>query len=138
MSLIFDSYAIITLFREEPGYEEVIDWLGKINREQLGYMSVINLGEVYYITSRKQSPQKAAVALEAAMQLPFTFVDADFDLTYRAAKLKASYKLSYADAFAAALTIEKKGLLITGDLEFKNLVKEKDFKVHFIRRKPKG
>ncbi len=137
MSLIFDSFAIITLFRKEPGNEEVVDWLGKINREQPGYMSVINLGEVYYMTSRKQSSEKAELALEATLQMPFTFVNADFDLAYRAAKLKASYKLSYADSFAAALTIEKKGLLITGDPEFKNLLKEKDFKVHFIKRKPK-
>jgi hypothetical protein len=40
--------------------------------------------------------------------------------------------MSYADAYAAALTIQKKGTLITGDPEFKFLQKEKDFKVHFV------
>jgi hypothetical protein len=36
---------------------------------------------------------------------------------------------------AATLTIQKKGTLITGDPEFNNLKKEKDFKVHFITSK---
>jgi predicted nucleic acid-binding protein len=55
-----------------------------------------------------------------------------FELTYKAAQIKSSYILSYADAFAAALTIKKKATLITGDKEFKNLSRERGFKVHFI------
>jgi PIN domain nuclease of toxin-antitoxin system len=134
MSLVFDSFALIALFQKEKGYEEVIDWLSTISPENPGFMSMINLGEVYYMTCRKQSIEKAELALQSSLQLQLTFVDADFNLTYKAAKLKSRYKFSYADAFAAALTIEKKGTLITGDPEFESLLKEKDFKVHFINR----
>jgi predicted nucleic acid-binding protein len=134
MSPVFDSFALIALFRKEKGYEEVIDWLSKISPEHPGFMSIINLGEVYYMTCRKQSVEKAELALQSSLQLQLEFIDADFDLTYRAAQLKSNYKLSFADAFAAALTIQKKGTLITGDPEFENLRKEKDFKVHFINR----
>ena len=40
--------------------------------------------------------------------------------------------MSYADSFAAALTISKRGTLITGDKEFKHLIGETHFKVEFI------
>lgn len=41
-----------------------------------------------------------------------------------AADLKAPFKLSLADTFAAALAKEKKAELVTGDPEFKALGKE--------------
>lgn len=37
------------------------------------------------------------------------------------AAIKAKYSLSYADAFAAAVSIDKRAVLITGDDEFRNL-----------------
>lgn len=132
MSVVFDSFALLTLFRKEKGYEEVMKYLSSIDESHPGYLSVINLGEVYYITCRKQSKEKAELAMAAALQLQLDIIDADIQLTYQAAQLKSRYKLSYADAFAAALTIERKATLITGDAEFKALQKEKNFKVHFI------
>ena len=71
--------------------------------------------------SRKSNSKKAD---EAILQLPLTIVNADLSLTLEAANLKSGYKLSYADAFAAALTIFKKAILITGDMEFNNLQKK--------------
>lgn len=97
-------------------------------------MSVINLGEIYYITSRKQNKENAELALSSTLQLPIEFIDADFNHTYRAALLKAKYQMSYSDAFAASLAIQLKATLITGDPEFKNLDKEPGLKIHFIKR----
>ena len=48
-------------------------------------------------------------------------VEADRGLTYEAAKLKARYKIAYADCFAAALALSLNALLVTGDPEFKML-----------------
>jgi predicted nucleic acid-binding protein len=50
------------------------------------------------------------------------------DLTLAAAKFKANYKMSYADAFAAGLTQEKEAVLVTGDNEFKQVKKLIDVK----------
>ena len=51
---------------------------------------------------------------------------------YKAANIKANHKLSYADAYAAVLTIEKKAVLVTADKDFDSLVGEKEFKVKYI------
>jgi len=129
--IIFDSYALIALFRLEKGYEEVTQLLTEILKgERMGFMSVINLGEVYYTTYRKQGAKKAELALSSVLQFPIEIIEADFDLTFEAAKLKAKYKISYADAFAAALTKSKRGWLVTGDKEFKALKDE--IKIKFI------
>jgi predicted nucleic acid-binding protein len=48
-----------------------------------------------------------------------------------AADFKASFKLSLANASAAALAKEKKAQLVTGDPEFKPLVHE--IKIHSLK-----
>jgi len=131
--IVFDSYALLALFRDEKGREEVSNLLTEIaNGEKEGFISVLNVGEVYYISHRKDGKEKAEDVLTAMVHFPLEITDADFDLTITAAKLKAKYKLSYADAFAASVTINKKATLITGDKEFKHLEGETNFKVQFI------
>lgn len=132
--IVFDSYAMLALFREEEGQHEVAQLLTDMSvGEKTGYMSVINAGEVYYITSRKQGIERAKLAINSLMKFPLKMVEVTLLVALDAAKLKAKYKLSYADSFAAALTIEKRATLITGDHEFKVLEKEPHFKVKFIR-----
>lgn len=131
--VVFDSYALIALFREEPGYELVRDLLVKMaNDESEGYINAINLGEVYYMISRKSNVKNAEAAIAAIKQMPINIVEPDLKMCLDAAAIKAKYSLSYADAFAAVLTINRKAILITGDDEFENLIKEVGFKVKYI------
>lgn len=132
-NIVFDSYALLVLFRQEEGHEKISHLLTDIAMgEKNGFMCTVNVGEVYYITARKQDEKKALIALDSLRQFPIEFIEADLPLSLASAKLKARYKMSYADAFAAALTISKKGTLITGDKEFKHLIGETHFKVEFI------
>ena len=55
---------------------------------------------------------------------PIEFHPADRRLADTAADFKTRFKLSLADAFAAALAKEKKAELVTGDPEFKAVEKE--------------
>jgi predicted nucleic acid-binding protein len=131
--VVFDSYALIAFFRQEPGYEMVRDLLVKIaNDESEGFITTVNIGEIYYMISRKSNQKNAEAAVEAVLQFPLHIVEADLKLTLEAAKIKARHSLSYADAFAAALTINRKAVLITGDDEFDALVGETNFKVKYL------
>ena len=132
-SVIFDSFALIAHFRNETGTDYISELFSELALGNLdGYVSMINIGEVYYMIHRKSNKANAEKALEIIQTLPIEIVEADWDATYEAAKLKSKYRISYADAFAAALTIQMKGTLITGDREFNSLKKESGFKVHFI------
>ena len=61
---------------------------------------------------------------------PIEFHTADRRLADVAAGFKARFKISLADAFAAALAKERKAELVTGDPEFRAL--EKEIKIRWL------
>jgi ribonuclease VapC len=130
---VLDSFAMLAYFRNESGGEKVEQLLNEAaaGKHEL-HMTCINAGEVYYMAYRKDSADKAALVWKALQQFPIDIAEADMSITLKAAQIKARYSLSYADAFAAALTIQKKAVLITGDNEFELLKKELDFKVKYL------
>jgi predicted nucleic acid-binding protein len=131
--IVFDSHALITFFRKEPAYEIVRDLLVKIaNNESEAFICSVNVGEIYYMLVRKGNIKIAEAAVASVKQFPLHFIDPDFKLCMEAAALKARFSFSYADAFAAALTIAKKATLLTGDKEFEALVGVPNFKVKYL------
>ena len=119
---ILDSFAMLAYFEDEPGADKVNGILSAvIGRKAKGFMSVINWGEMYYNTMREQGIEEAERVLTQFDKYPIQLIEADRRLTYEAAKLKAKYKITYADCFAAALASSLKALLVTGDPEFKKL-----------------
>ena len=129
---VLDSYALLAFFRDEPGADSVEKLLNEAaeDKHEL-YITVVNAGEVYYMSCRKDGVSKANQDWDAMRKFPLHFVEVNLDLTLATAKIKASYKLSYADAFAAALTIQKKATLVTGDDEYDN-IDEAGFKVKYL------
>lgn len=131
--VVFDSYALINFFRKEPGYTTVRELLVKVANDEIeAYICSVNIGEVYYMICRKLDVKTAEAALQILRQLPLHIIEADLVLCLQAAKIKANFSMSYADAFAAAITIGKKATLITGDHEFDTLVGEANFKVKYL------
>jgi predicted nucleic acid-binding protein len=130
---VLDSFALLAFFRNEAGADRVEELLNNAaeDKHEL-YTSVVNAGEVYYISHRKDGEAKAMLAWNAMKTMPLHVVDANLDFALEAAKIKAGHKLSYADAFAAALTIQKRATLLTGDNEFDALKGLKGFKVEYI------
>jgi predicted nucleic acid-binding protein len=119
---VLDSYALIAHFEDEPGGEKVWNILKSAQGGKTKlFLSIINLGEIYYNTMRERGIEKAEEIKLIIEQLPITVVDADKSLTIEAAKLKALHPVAYADCFAAALGIVKKCKVVTGDPEFKKM-----------------
>ena len=97
-------------------------------------MCVVNLGEVYTAILRARGLQLAEEVREALGQAPISVMPVREPLAWRAAKLKATYSLSYADTFAAALALERGTTLYTGDPEFIPLEKSEGLKVRWLAR----
>ncbi len=133
-TMVLDAHALMVLFNDEPGAEEVEKILIKAESGSPKLlMSVVNWGEIYYSILRGASQEIAeAKAHEiAGMQIELVPVDADdLELVRQAAAFKATRKMSYADCFAAALAKIKNTELITGDREFKQLAR--DVKIHWL------
>jgi predicted nucleic acid-binding protein len=119
---VLDSYALIAYSRGEKGAEAVAEIIDEgLNDKAELYLSVINWGEIYYITLRNFDIKRAELFKETISRYPINIVEANKELTLQAALFKAYNKISYADAFAAALAKNKKAVLVTGDKEFEAL-----------------
>jgi uncharacterized protein len=81
-------------------------------------MSVVNWGEVYYLYARKISARDAEHLRTQITELPIEFVEADLPRAQLAAEIKMRHDIGFADAFAAALAIERKATLVTSDRDF--------------------
>jgi len=133
-TMVLDAHALMVLFNDEPGAEDVEKILLKAesgNPRLL--MSVINWGEIYYSIIRGASQEIGdSKAHEiAGMRIELVPVDAgDLELIRQAAVFKATKKMSYADCFAAALAKIRKAELVTGDRDFKTV--ESDLKIHWL------
>lgn len=109
---------------EEPG-KKVRDLLKKLHRQKKkAFLCEMNLGEVYYALFRQQGQAKAEEAIDDVRRLPIALIPASWELILRAAKIKATKPISFADAFVAALAGEKEGIIVTSDPEFKVLQEE--------------
>lgn len=128
---VLDSWSVIAYLEDEPSGEQVEDLIATAHEEQIPiYMSVVNVGEIWYVFAREISAEEADVSVKTLRDLRIQFEDADWELTQEAARFKSQHKMSYADAFAAALAKLKKAELVTGDEEFKPL--EGEIKVAWV------
>ena len=117
---ILDSYALLAYFQAEPAGVKVRKILkDAMSHHVAAYLSVISLGEIYYIIARKIGEEKAGASIEDISCLPITMIDATKERVLAAAHVKAQHAVSYADAFVVAAAVEHSATIVTGDPEFK-------------------
>jgi predicted nucleic acid-binding protein len=132
---VLDSWALIAFFEDEPAAERVEKLLVKaeVGTHRL-LLCVVNWGEIYYSTMRTVSQDAAEQKAKEIAALTIEIVgvdDKDLELVRQAAIYKATKKLSYADAFAAALAKIRNADLVTGDHEFKQV--EGEIKIDWLK-----
>lgn len=119
---VLDTYALIAFLEDEPGADFVRSLLLENESGALNLaMCVVNLGELWYIVARADSPAQADALVEEIQGLSIEIVDADWKLTHQAAIFKSKGGLSYADCYTAALAQLRQAEVITGDPEFQKL-----------------
>ncbi|NPV52586.1 MAG: type II toxin-antitoxin system VapC family toxin [Firmicutes bacterium] len=133
---ILDSYALLAFLQDEPGAQNVEDIISADDTEI--FVSVINLGEVFYILSR-ESGEQAALDFEAKLlDTPkIKVMECPWERAKAAARLKALGGLSFADCFGASLAQELEAVLVTGDPEFSHLENKGLLRVLWLPLKPK-
>lgn len=128
---VLDSFALIAFLENETGGQRIQDLFNSAKNDAISLsLSIINLGEVLYITERERGLPVAQKVLALIEELPIVIIEASRDMVFSAAHIKANYAISYADSFAAALTIQQKATLVTGDPEFKTL--EKEYQIEWL------
>ena len=129
---VLDSFALIAYFRDEPGAEAVENLLVTAGRKDVPlHMTDVNYAEVKCSIVKKDGAEAWEEAAKILQGLPIEFHSTTRALADTAADFKARFRMSLADAFAAALAKEKKAELITGDPEFKVL--EREIKITWLK-----
>ena len=132
VSPVLDSFALLSFLRDEPGAEMVAALLEKAEeRRHPLQMTEVNYAEVQYIIRRKDGEAAWRIVADELVTLPIEFRPADRPLADQAADFKTRFKLSLADAFAAALAKSRKTELVTGDIEFKQV--EGEIKIAWLK-----
>ena len=116
---VLDAHAVLAFCQGERGAQTVENLLLDAHAGRAALlMSVVNWGEVYYALARTQGKPAADAWLTDFDRLPVELADADRELAFTAAELKARRRLPYADSFAAGLAKLRHGTVVTGDPEF--------------------
>lgn len=107
-----DSWALIAwLEGVEPAASRVHETF-----ERRPIMSWINLGEVAYILERRVGADRSREVIRELRRLLTLDLPTE-ERVLEAARLKAGYRIAYADAFAVATSLAHGAELLTGDPE---------------------
>ena len=128
---VLGSHALLAYCEGEEGAKTVAEAFKRALEDKAEiYLCVVSWGEMFCIALREGGEERAELYSSTIAKYPIMLVDANKELTLQAARYKASHKMSYADAYAAALAKLRKAELITGDKEFNEL--QKEFKILWI------
>lgn len=121
MSVCLDAFALMAWLQNEPGAGRVEGYLQQAQgqKEQKCFVSLINLGEVYYQLFRKKGAARADSFWDEVCRgvIPLSVVEVTRKRVLESSRLKARYPIAIADAFAIQLALEMQAPLVTGDPE---------------------
>ena len=124
-SSVLDSYAVLAFLFNEGGAGKVAELLEKAaESDTFMFIAAPNWAEVRYMVERKVGQGQWGAVRSKLLALPIEIIPADQLLAEIAGEIKVSKRISLADCFAAALALQKKADLYTGDPEFRSIEKE--------------
>lgn len=120
---VLDTSALLTYIENEEGVEYVENILINAEKEDvIVYVAFISLTEVYYITMKEKDESVALRRVELIKSLKIRVEESNENLNLLAGKLKATNRISLADAYISALCYEHKGILVHKDPEFEKIL----------------
>lgn len=119
---VLDTSAILAFTDKEAGAEEVEQLLDAARKKECRLEACsMSLMELYYVALRGQGEDAAAHLVALVKSWPVHWVYPDEKLLLQAGKLKASYRLSVADALIAAVAKLHRVTLVHKDPEMEAL-----------------
>jgi predicted nucleic acid-binding protein len=131
---VLDSWALLAWLQgEEPACARVREILESASEGRAAaIMSMLNVGEVFYLIAKRRGAALAERFLSELPLMPIQTLLPDRKLVLNAARLKARYPISYADAFAAETARQQNAALVTGDPELYDLARHEPIDLLWI------
>ncbi len=123
---VVDSWAALTFLRREGLADTTVRrYLKRADSGNVRLlMNLVNLGEVYYRMIQLAGVGDADERLRLLRKLPIEMVPVRGPLAMEAGRIKARYRISFADTFAVATARVEDGAVLTGDPEILALPRE--------------
>lgn len=119
---LLDTSALLTLRDDEEGAEQVVTLLHEARHEKARCSACfLTLMEVYYRVWKDEGEREGRLAYEQCQTLPIHWIHEDRALLEKAAAVKASGRLSLADAWIGACALLLDATLVHKDPEFEML-----------------
>ena len=125
---ILDACALIAFLQKETGWERVKEILLRARENTaILQMHAFNLLEVYYDMYRNIGKDKAIEELRMIRRLPIEFnVSLVDEIFMEAGRLKATYRISLADAIVLAQASITGGVILTSDHHEFDVIESKE------------
>ena len=118
---VLDTSALLAFTDSEDGAEVVDALLRQAQMSKVELMvSFASWMEVYYIYLQEQGREHAQLWISKLKKLPLVRVDSDEITGQIAGELKASHRMSFADAWIAA-SAKRHGAILVQDPEFESV-----------------
>lgn len=135
MNVFFDTSAFLKVLKREEGHERIIEYMIKVrDGEHQGFTDTIAIGEMVYAFLSRGLDDEAVKARSYIEGLPNMTVVSEIpaSIAHRAAELKKRYYrrsektfFSLYDALHLALAEKHCELLVTSDLDFRDVTEVK-------------
>lgn len=111
---VLDTSALFCFSEGEPGSDEV----AQVLQSGTAHASFISFMEFFYVKHQERGETEAELAYQQLAQLPIQVIESDEPLRLLAARIKATQRLSLADAWVAATAERLGAVLVHKDPEF--------------------
>lgn len=119
---MLDTSALFAFTDNEDGAEVVDALLRQAQKGEIELLvSFASWMEVYYICLQERGQEQAEFWISKLKKLPLVRVDSDEMTGQIAGELKASHRISFADAWIAALAKRRGAILVHKDSEFESV-----------------
>jgi predicted nucleic acid-binding protein len=119
---VLDTSALLAFTDSEDGAEVVDALLRQAQKGELELLvSFASWMEVYYVYLQEQGRERAQLWISKLKNLPLVRMDSDEITGQIAGELKASQRMSFADAWIAALAKRHEAILVHKDPEFESV-----------------
>lgn len=130
---VLDANALLRWLTNEPGGPKLEQLIRDADRLRIPLLlSVVNWGEIFYLTWQRYGELRARETLALVSRLPIRVLPVDLVQAEKAAELKAQHGIPYVDCLAAALALLHQATLVTSDRDFEKLGRH--FPVLWIER----
>jgi len=122
---VLDSSAFLAFFEDVEGAGTIRELLEQAaNGESILFASFISFTEIFYVTLQEQGEKEAKRRIHLMNKLSMRRVESFPELGTVAGRLKALYRISFADAWVAATAIFYDAVLVHKDPDFELLKEE--------------